>query len=132
LASRKLDDLNPAFKLKVFEFLARLNEAGIHVMIVETSRTLAEHLVNVANGKSWTKRSKHIDGLAIDICPYELYALHGTDKLQWDNGDPIWPKIGAVGESLGMRWGGRWQQKDMGHFEETANDGSDGIRTANI
>jgi len=39
------------------------------------------------------------------------------NKLQWDASDPIWLRIGTIGEALGLRWGGRWTQKDMGHFE---------------
>lgn len=115
--SRRLNDLAPVFKPLAIELLARCVEAGIGVMIVDTLRTPAEHADNLARGVSWTTRSKHLDGLAIDICPYEVYAAHGPDKLLWDANDPIWTKLGAIGEALGLRWGGRWQQKDMGHFE---------------
>ena len=45
------------------------------------------------------------------------FELHGPEKLQWDADDEIWHRIGEIGESLGLRWGGRWKQRDMGHFE---------------
>jgi hypothetical protein len=115
--SRKLDDLDLAFKIKVFEFLARLTENKISVLIVDTLRTPEEHQQNLKHGKSWIKHSKHIDGKAIDIVPYEIYNLNGEDKLSWNADHPIWIKIGTLGESLGLTWGGRWKQKDMGHFE---------------
>jgi hypothetical protein len=115
--SRALNDLSDRFRPLAMELLARLTEAGIHVFVVDTLRTPAEHAANLARGVSWTTRSKHLDGDAIDICPFETYALHGPDKLQWDASDPIWQKIGAIGESLGLRWGGRFKQRDMGHFE---------------
>jgi hypothetical protein len=115
--SRKLDDLDPRFKPLAIELVARCVEAGIGVMIVDTLRTPAEHAENVRKGVSWTTRSKHLDGLAIDLAPYDQYALHGPDKLQWDGRDPVWQRIGAIGERLGLRWGGRWRQKDLGHFE---------------
>jgi len=115
--SRKLDDLSDRFRPKAFELLARLTEAGIPVMIVDTLRTPEEHAANLAKGVSWTKHSKHLDGDAIDICPYSVYALYGADKLMWDSGDLIWTRIGPIGEALGLRWGGRWKQKDMAHFE---------------
>ena len=116
--SRALDDLSPRFRPLAVEFLARLVEAGIHVMVVDTLRTPAEQAQNVAKGVSWTMNSRHLTGDAIDVCPYETYLLHGEDKLQWQTSDPIWQKIGQIGEACGMRWGGRWTKTpDMGHLE---------------
>lgn len=116
--SRYLKDLHHQFRPIIFEFLAMLTEAGISVVIIDTLRTPEEHAANLAAGKSWTKHSKHLDGLAIDVCPYESYQLHGTEKLQWNADNPVWQRIGAIGEALGLRWGGRWAQRDMGHFEQ--------------
>lgn len=115
--SRKLDDLSPRFKPLAVLLLARLTEAGIAVMVIDTLRTPEEHAANLAKGVSWTKHSKHLDGDAIDVCPYAIYDASGPDKLAWDAGHPIWVKVGAIGEALGLRWGGRWAVKDMGHFE---------------
>lgn len=115
--SRALDDLSPRFRPLAVEFLARLTEAGIAVMIIDTIRTPEEHAANLARGVSWTKRSKHLDGDALDVCPYETYALVGPDRLRWDAGDPIWARIGKIAESVGLRWGGRWRIPDLGHVE---------------
>jgi peptidoglycan LD-endopeptidase CwlK len=116
--SRKLNDLSPAFRPLAIELLARLTEAGIPVMIVDTLRTPAEHMANLAAGTSWTRHSKHLDGNAIDIAPYEAFQLHGPDKLQWNAADPAWQRAGEIGESLGLGWGGRWKKTpDFGHFE---------------
>lgn len=66
-------------------------------------------------GKKYTRatggHSKHQYGLAIDVVPV-------VDSVaQWDNAR-LWKKIGAVGEQLGLRWGGRWHTLyDPGHFE---------------
>ena len=112
-----LDSLDPVFKPLAFALLARSVEQRIPVVIVNTRRTDAEQDHAVATGVSWVKRSKHQDGLAIDICPYETYVAHGTNKLLWDADDPIWLRLGQLGESLNLRWGGRWKQRDMSHFE---------------
>lgn len=118
--SRRIDDLSPRFRPLAIELLARCVEAKIPVLIVDTLRTPAEHAANLARGVSWTAHSKHLDGDAIDIVPYALYDVRGPDKLLWNADDPIWQQVGAIGESLGLRWGGRWVQKDMGHFEYVA------------
>jgi len=130
--SRALNDLSLPFRLKVFELLARLVERGIAVMIVDTLRTPQEHAANLAKGVSWTKLSKHLPRKdrgwpttdadaeksdAIDLCPYELYASQGPDKLQWSAVDPAWNIIRDEAEKLGLRSGARWKQKDLGHVE---------------
>ncbi len=119
-----LDSLDPVFKPLAFALLARLTEARIPVVIVNTRRTEAEQEHAIATGVSWVKVSKHQSGLAIDVAPYEIYALHGANKLKWDTHDPVWVAIGKIIESIGLRWGGRFHPindigvgKDPGHGE---------------
>ena len=143
---RALNSLSSTFRLKVDRGLALLVERGIMVLIVQTSRTPAEAAINLANGTSQTSHSKHLPrrlrGVgfadvdpdinkadAIDLCPYLIYNLHGPDKAQWDRTDPAWKVIGDVGESLDLRWGGRWWTNqaqgligfDPGHWEMILN-----------
>ena len=115
--SRQLDDLHPAFKPLAIELLARFVEAGIPVMIIDTLRTEEEHQANLLKGVSWTIRSKHLDGMAIDVCPWEEFSMYGPDKLAWNADNAVWEKLGEIGEALGLRWGGRWKKRDLGHFE---------------
>lgn len=115
--SRHLDDLSARFRPFAIELLARCVEAGYAVMIINTLRTAEEQAANLAAGVSWTKHSKHLTGDAIDIAPFEQYALHGADKIRWDANDPAWQRIGELGEHIGLTWGGRWRQRDLGHFE---------------
>jgi len=127
--SRLLDDLTPFFRVLAVELLARLVEAGIPVLIVNTLRSVEEQEVNIKNGVSWTKNSRHlpnsIDGKAqaIDICPYDQFNLHGPDKLNWDFSDAVWQKIGNIGKALGLEWGGDWpnnppkSRPDGAHFQ---------------
>jgi hypothetical protein len=122
--NRSLDSLDPRMQIKAFELIARLVERGIQVMIINTRRTDAEQAEALRTGHSTVPRSKHQDGLAIDLCPYDTWMLHGSDKLHWDTTDPIWFEIGKVAESLGLRWGGRFKPLnaiglgwDPGHSE---------------
>ncbi len=112
-----LNTLDPKFFVLVCELLARFTEARIPVVIVNTRRTSLEQADAVARKVSWVQHSKHQDGLAIDVCPIETYVAHGANKLLWDAHDPIWQQMGVLGETVGLRWGGRWKVPDLGHFE---------------
>jgi hypothetical protein len=115
--SRRLDDLSPRMKPLAMAFLARLVEAKIAVLIVDTKRTPEEHARNLAGGRSWVKHSKHIDGDAMDVCPYDIYEIGGRNKLNWDATHPVWARIADIAESCGLVSGFRWAQKDCGHVE---------------
>lgn len=134
---RALDSLSTDFKPVVIEILARLVERGVHVMIVQTSRTPEEHQANLANGTSATPHSKHlprrlrgrIEGTAdddkadaIDLCPFSVWQLAGPDKLQWSEATPeaaaAFEAIRDLGEAMGLRSGARWTSPhDPGHLE---------------
>ena len=134
--SKRLDDLIPTFRVKVFELLARCTEHGIYVMVIDTLRTVEEQNENIKKGVSWTKHSPHLVGRAIDLCPIKSYMGLGTTKLNWDEVNPEWGTIGALGESLGLKWGvwredtsskvPAWRRRgdliniDLGHFEYKA------------
>ena len=124
MSSRSIDDLSERFRPLAERLLARTVEARIPVVVVCTRRTLAEHQANLAAGTSRTQHSKHLDGDAIDICPFSLFDAHGSNKLLWDTNHPFWFRLGAIGEALGLRWGGRFKPLDTnglgwdpGHFE---------------
>jgi peptidoglycan L-alanyl-D-glutamate endopeptidase CwlK len=133
---RRLDELSATFRPLAVELLARAAEAGIPVLIVCTGRTWEEHQQALLQGRSWTRVSKHLDGAAfrgtepgsdaIDIVPYEVYRIDGHDKLLWDPTARAWERLGEIGEALGLRWGGRWTQRDLGHFELVRDHASPG------
>lgn len=127
-----LDLLHPDFRALVVLFLARCAERRIPIVLVETWRSKEAHEEDVKNGRSWVKKSKHENivqrrlgditltdpaALAIDVAPYETYRLHGDDKVNWNADDPVWQSLGKLGEGVGMKWGGRWKVRDMGHFQ---------------
>ena len=129
--SRRLDDLVPPFRALAAEFSARLTEADIPHKIISTGRTQAEQDAALASGHSTVKHSKHQDGLAMDICPWDQFLISGADKLLWDTSSPaaviVWKKVGLIAESLGLRWGGRFKPLnalglgwDPGHVEYVA------------
>ncbi len=126
--SRRLDDLHPTFRPLAAELIARLIEADIPHKIIFTSRTQAEQDAAFASGHSKVRYSKHQDGLAIDLCPWDQFLIHGDDKLAWSTDDPatviVWKRMGVIGKALGLRWGGDFKPLnklglgwDAGHFE---------------
>lgn len=132
--SRKLEDLESSFRGKVHEFLAKLMEVGLYVVVVDTLRTKKEQEENVKKGVSWTLNSRHLVGKAVDVCPVASYMGLGTTKLNWDDVNPAWARIGEIGERVGLKWGvwvkrpglkvPDWRRRgelvniDLGHFEE--------------
>lgn len=110
--SRKLEDLDPRFESLARKLLDECRAAGVPLFVVDTRRTIEEHKANLTKGVSWVRRSKHVDGLAIDVCPEVLLMEKG-----WAPQSPLWKEIGRIGKSLGLRWGGDWRKKDLGHFE---------------
>ena len=59
-----------------------------------------------------TLRSNHMSGRAADIVPVK------NGKLWWNAPDEVWETMGEIGESCGLKWGGRWKElKDSPHFE---------------
>ena len=117
---RSLDSLHPLFKPLAIEFLARLTEAKIPVLVISTIRTKEQQRKIIESGQSWTQNSKHLLGMAIDVAPYEKYDQYGPDDINWNDEDPVWQKIGEIGKSIGLKWGvikSDGKRIDLGHFE---------------
>ncbi len=130
MQSRKLEDLHPRA-----EELARLlladskKQLGVRVIVTSTRRFYEEQEALYAIGrtealgrrivtKSPPGYSWHEYGLAFDVAPIVGgKAVYGDRKL--------FSQIGALGESLGLRWGGDGGFiaagiEDMPHFELTS------------
>lgn len=110
-----LKALHPYFRDKIITLIQRCQEKGIELRVVESYRTHAKQSEYFGMGRKYTRskggKSKHQYGLAVDLVPIV------NDQAQWDS-LALWKKIGTTGESLGLRWGGRWKAPyDPAHFE---------------
>lgn len=110
-----LEALHPYFRELVKTLIAQCKAKGIELAVVETFRTRAKQNEYRAMGKTYTRSaggaSKHQYGLAVDVVPM-------VDSVAVWNNPALWRKVGATGEKLGLRWGGRWRHPyDPGHFE---------------
>ncbi|WP_333819897.1 M15 family metallopeptidase [Ohtaekwangia sp.] len=112
-----LQALHPYFRDQIKILMAACRAQGIELAVVESYRTHAKQNEYKTMGRKYTSsgagRSKHQYGLAVDVVPI-------IDSVAvWDN-TALWKRIGAEGEKLGLRWGGRWRTPyDPGHFEWT-------------
>ena len=112
-----LQSLHPFFRDRIILLIQLCKKKGIELAVVETYRTAAKQNEYKTLGQKYTRsgagRSKHQYGMAVDVVPLE------DSMAQWDD-KTLWKKVGVIGESLGLRWGGRWRTLyDPGHFEWT-------------
>jgi hypothetical protein len=107
----ELGSLTPDFRRRLTATIEYARSQGIPVVINAGNgrRSLAQHQGNVAAGRSWTKRSLHVDGRGADV---DLFG-YPPDSIPLE----YWQWIGQVGEYYGLTWGGRWKQRDWRHFE---------------
>lgn len=115
LDQRSLDVLKPV-DAELVE-VAYCASKRVPILVYHGMRTEAEQASFIAKGVSRIKRSKHQDGLAIDVMTKD-----SNGKWTWDV--KYYPKVAkafyACSKKLGVPivWGGEWKTfRDMVHFE---------------
>lgn len=129
MSSRSIDDLHPILKPLCIQFLADCKAEGIQAFLTCTYRSSKEQDELYAQGRTAPGRkvtnakggqSQHNTTLngkpaarAFDI------AIKGPGgALNWDIHHRHWKRVGEIGKSLGLNWGGDWTSiKDYPHFE---------------
>lgn len=112
LATRKQalqDVINKSFEKMPFDI----------TILASTVRTEEEQRANIAKGVSWTMKSKHLDGRAVDIAPY---------PVDWNNLERfvvMAAHVLAAADKLGIRvvWGGTWAPTTEGWQKNKRFDG---------
>lgn len=108
--------LLPEMRQKVTAIEREAKRQGLDVMFWDGWRDPAETLQNIAKGTSWVKDaygSEHTWGAAADIVFKTALGLPSWP----DKTDPRWQKLGAIGKSLGLKWGGDYRTRfDGPHF----------------
>jgi len=105
----------------VARLVARAEASGTPIVVLEWMRSREVQALMVARGASKTMDSKHILGLAVDIC--FLDDLKDDGIINYDR--EKYRLLGEFWERLGGRWGGRFGETsvgkgdgwDAGHFE---------------
>lgn len=130
MASRLMSDLHPKMQPLLEKFLLECKKEGIDILVTCTYRSPEEQDALYAQGRTKPGnkvtqlqggQSKHNNrightpaSLAFDVVPLRHgRAVWGTEG---EDGE-LWQRLGLVGESVGLTWGGRWKMRDMPHFQ---------------
>lgn len=114
--SRKISDLHPYVKGLCNKLIELCRNEGITIQVTSTLRDAEyqRYLYEKVPGSTTTQLvGPHGFGLAFDV------ALIINGKADWSN-QKLWNRIGALGKSLGLEWGGDWKSiVDKPHFQYT-------------
>lgn len=119
---RDIKKLHPKAQEKARELVAKCAEQGLKITIGECVRTVAEQDalyakgrttggVKVTNAKGSTYSSMHQWGVAFDF-------IRADGKGSYEDSDGFFTKVGKIGQSIGLEWGGSFTSiKDKPHFQ---------------
>jgi peptidoglycan L-alanyl-D-glutamate endopeptidase CwlK len=140
LNSRSLEDLLPCVQSRAVAFIAQaeLQIPGLKMIVCSTYRDIESQNALYAQGRTAPGRivtnakggeSNHNFRVAFDVFP----TLHGKPILFEKDGDevsdPIWQKLGEMGEANGLEWGGRWKHfTEAPHFQYTGGLSTEELR----
>ncbi|MDQ3158781.1 MAG: M15 family metallopeptidase [bacterium] len=110
--------LQPLLLRKSQELIQKCAGQGLEIVITEGFRSMARQNELYAQGRTKPGNivtnarggeSLHNYGVAFDIC----FVVNGKRTYTGD-----WNKVGSIGESIGLEWGGRWKSFiDRPHFQ---------------
>ncbi|MEH7393545.1 M15 family metallopeptidase [Bacillus sp. JJ1474] len=122
-AKLKLLNVHPTILKKALELIKKCHSEGINILITQGLRKIEEQNALYAQGRTTAGKivtnakggySYHNYGLAFDFA-----VIDTPTKINW-NIDSRWKRVGDIGESLGLEWGGRWKDfVDYPHFQLT-------------
>ncbi len=111
--SRSVDDLHPSVAAACHAFLTQCTAAGLDVIITSTYRDAESQAALYAQGRTAkgnivtnapAGRSYHNWRCAFDVVP--LRAGKPVWGTQADEDLKLWQRIGKIGETCGLEWGG--------------------------
>ena len=119
---RNIGDLHPILQEKIKQLKKLCQTNGLKIGISECLRTKAEQDALyakgrttkgsiVTNAKGSTYSSMHQWGIAFDF-------YRNDGKGAYNDSDGFFKKVGSLGKSIGLMWGGDWRNPvDKPHFQ---------------
>jgi len=124
LSQRSIDRMDGVDERLVACVKRAIELTEIDFGVTQGLRTIEEQEALVAKGASKTMKSKHIDGLAVDLMAY----VNGRGCWELNVYDEIADAMKAAAQELDVpiRWGAAWHINDIreweGTMEEAMND----------
>ena len=123
LSKRSLDRLQGVDGGLVEVVTRAIELTDIDFAVIEGLRTVDRQRELVRSGASQTMKSKHLEGLAVDLAAYI------GDRISWemnlyDNiADAM--RLAAIDCDVPIRWGGAWHIDDIREWDGTMQDAMD-------
>lgn len=120
--ARDQSKLHPRLQSKIKELITLCNKKGLKIGIGECVRTVEEQNALYAQGRTkpgnkvtnapgTSYSSMHQWGVAFDF-------YRNDGKGSYLNSDGFFDRVGALGRSIGLEWGGSWKSPvDKPHFQ---------------
>src|SRR5210317_141098 len=118
LSQRSIDRMDGVDERLVACVKRAIELTEIDFGVTQGLRTIDEQRELVAKGASKTMKSKHIDGLAVDLMAYcsgDRWELNLYDEIA----DAM--KSGAEAVGVSVRWGAAWNVPDIGKWKGTSH-----------
>ena len=119
LSERSLSRLEGVNEELVFVVKRAIQMSTMDFGVVQGLRTPAEQAALVAKGASKTMKSKHLDGLAVDLMAY-LNGRASWELKLYDNIADAMRKA-AIENNVRLRWGAAWH-KPLTDWDGSAED----------
>jgi peptidoglycan L-alanyl-D-glutamate endopeptidase CwlK len=120
LSKRSLSRLEGVDERMVRVVKTAITVSKIDFGVICGLRTIEEQKELVAKGASQTMKSKHIDGLAVDLMAYIGGRASWELNLYDDIADAM--KIAADEEDVSLRWGAAWHINDLREWDSSMQD----------
>ena len=120
LSQRSIDRMDGVDERLVACVKRAIELTEIDFGVTQGLRTIEEQEALVAKGASKTMKSKHIDGLAVDLMAY----VNGRGCWELNVYDEIADAMKAAAQELDVpiRWGAAWHISDIREWEGTMEE----------
>ena len=123
LSKRSLARLEGVDERMVRVVKTAISFSNVDFGVIQGLRTIEEQRELVAKGASQTMKSKHLDGLAVDLMAY--VGSRGSWELSLYDDIAAAMKLAAIEEGVSIRWGAAWQIDDIREWDGTMQDAMD-------